>query len=106
MNVPRVLDNLYNYVAVGGLLIFEDRAYDGKWAKYDESGGPRCRERPAGGKQCHRQPFWDVMHPVNIKRVVLEHLMAQFEPLFTKSFIRPTQTGTDEMIHFIGRRRA
>ena len=85
----RVLQNLHESVRPGGgLLIFSERWYDFKWSKYE--------------KEQHPIPFWDIMHPINIKRAVVEALLSQYEPLYRRDFFYEGSYPTDEGVYFIG----
>lgn len=82
-----VLENLHAAVKGGtGLLVFSERWYDTKWRKYE----------------LDRAPFWDIMHPINIKRAVIETLLAQYTPLYRRDFHYEGDYPTDEGVYFIG----
>ena len=85
----RVLQNLHESVRPGGgLLIFSERWYDAKWSKYEQERQP--------------VPFWDIMHPINIKRAVVEALLSHYEPLHRHDFFYEGSYPTDEGVYFIG----
>ena len=83
----RVLENLHAAVkASSGLLIFSERWYDTKWTKYERD----------------RAPFWDVMHPINIKRALIDALLKNYKPLYRRDFFYEGNYPTDEGVYFIG----
>ena len=85
----RVLQTLHESVRpAGGLLIFKERCYDHKWSKY--------------GKEQQPVPFWDIMHPVNVKRAVIEALLSLYKPLYRRDFFYEKSYPTDEGVYFIG----
>jgi SAM-dependent methyltransferase len=81
-----VLENLHHAVKPNGILVFSERWYDTKWAQYEQS----------------RQPFWDVMHPINVKRAVIEALLSEYEPVYRRDFFYEGSYPTDEGVYFIG----
>jgi SAM-dependent methyltransferase len=83
----RVLRTLHESVRpAGGLLIFSERWYDHKWSQYEK--------QPV--------PFWDMMHPINVKRAVIEALLDLYEPLYRRDFFYEKSYPTDEGVYFIG----
>ena len=85
----QVLHNLHAAVRIGGVLVFSERWYDAKWLAYETSG----------------KPFWDVLHPVNVKRAVLDTLLDHYEPLYRRNFYYEGDYPTDEGVYFIGVKR-
>ena len=85
----RVLRNLHGAVRLGGTLILGERWYDRKWNAYHQE---------------HRQPFWDVMHPINVKRAIIEALLAHYTPRYRRDFFYEGDYPTDEGVYFIGTR--
>lgn len=82
-----VIENLHLAVRDrGGMLIFSERWYDTKWDRYESD----------------RAPFWDVMHPINVKRKVIDTLLAHYTPLFVRNFLFEGNYPTDEGVYFIG----
>jgi hypothetical protein len=49
-----------------------------------------------------RQAFWDVMHPINVKRAVIETLLSGYKPLYRRNFYYEGDYPTDEGVYFIG----
>lgn len=85
-----VLENLHAAVKPGtGVLIFSERWYDAKWEKYDRE----------------RVPFWDVMHPINIKRTLIEALLSHYTPIYRRNFFYEGDYPTDEGVYFIGTKK-
>jgi SAM-dependent methyltransferase len=83
----RVLENLHSAVKAGtGLLIFSERWYDTKWTKYERD----------------RVPFWDVMHPINVKKALIDKLLENYRPLYRRDFFYEGNYPTDEGVYFIG----
>jgi SAM-dependent methyltransferase len=83
----RVLENLHLAVkAGGGVLIFSERWYDAKWTKYE----------------VERVPFWDVMHPINVKKALINKLLENYKPLYRRDFFYEGSYPTDEGVYFIG----
>ena len=82
----RVLDNLHAAVRPGGVLVFSERWYDAKWARYEAT----------------REPFWDAMHPINAKRSVIELLLSRYAPLHRRDFSREGDYPEDEGVYFVG----
>lgn len=69
-----------------GMLIFSERWYDTKWDRYE----------------ANPVPFWDVMHPINVKKKVIDTLLARYTPLYKKNFYYEGNYISDEGIYFIG----
>ena len=67
----RVLQNMHNALRVGGRLIFSERTYDELWSQMWASE--------------HRLPFWDVGHPISLRRATTEMLLALYTPLYRVS---------------------
>jgi SAM-dependent methyltransferase len=83
----RVLENLHTAVKAGtGCLIFSERWYDTKWNRYEKD----------------RIPFWDVMHPINIKKAMINKLLENYRPLYRRDFFYEGDYPTDEGVYFIG----
>lgn len=85
-----VLENLHHAVKPGGVLVFSERWYDTKWTRYQQS----------------KVPFWDVMHPINVMRVVVETLLSRYTPLYRRNFYYEGDYPTDEGVYFIGVKHA
>ena len=93
-DVLRVLQVAYNALRVGGILVFADRVFDGRWDAYGE--------RTEGG-----EAFWDVGHPCSIKETMVDQFLSGFEEMHMKRFSKPSsQRGQppDEQVYFIGRK--
>ena len=83
----RVLENLHSAVkGGGGILIFSERWYDAKWTRYEVD----------------RVPFWDVMHPINVKKALISRLLENYRPLYRRDFFYEGNYPTDEGVYFIG----
>ena len=63
----RVLQNMHDALKPGGLLIFSERSYDQHWASLWESK--------------EKLPFWDVGHPISLRRATFDMLLAHYTPL-------------------------
>ena len=86
----RVLENLHLAVKAGsGLLIFSERWYDKKWTQYEMD----------------RVPFWDVMHPINVKKALISKLLENYTPLYRRDFFYEGNYPTDEGVYFIGMKK-
>lgn len=85
-----VLENLHHAVKPKGILVFSERWYDTKWAQYEQT----------------KQPFWDVMHPINVKRKVIESLLSGYDALYRRDFFYEGNYPTDEGVYFIGVKKA
>lgn len=85
----KVLENMHTAVKPGGTLIFSERWYDTKWVKYEDN----------------KQAFWDVMHPINVKRAIIESILSCYVPLYRRDFYYAGDYPTDEGVYFIGTRR-
>jgi 2-polyprenyl-3-methyl-5-hydroxy-6-metoxy-1,4-benzoquinol methylase len=81
----KVLENLYDLLKPGGLFIFSERWYDKKWDQYNGN-----------------NPFWDALHPINTKKLVIDQLLKQYKPLFRRDFYYEGDYPTDEGTYFIG----
>lgn len=81
-----VLENLHAAVRPGGVLVFSERWYDTKWTQYLQT----------------KHAFWDVMHPINVKRVIVETLLSGYRPLYRRDFYYEGDYPTDEGVYFIG----
>ena len=81
-----VLENLHSAVRPGGVLVFSERWYDTKWTHYLQT----------------KHAFWDVMHPINVKRVIVETLLSRYRPLYRRDFYYEGDYPTDEGVYFIG----
>lgn len=66
---------------MGGRLIFSERLYDEHWAALWASS--------------HRLPFWDVGHPISLRRATTEMLLSLYEPLYRR-------ISTEDGDYFIG----
>ena len=86
----RVLENLHAAVRPRGVLVLSERWYDTKWARYEKEG----------------KPFWDILHPINIKRSVIEYLLSRYEPLYRRDFSYEGNYLTDEGVYFIGSKKS
>lgn len=83
----RVLHNLHNAVKKEtGVLIFSERWYDTKWSQYERN----------------QIPFWDVMHPINIKKTVVDTLLQHYKPIHRRDFFYSGNYPEDEGVYFIG----
>ena len=103
-DVTKTLQAAYNAIRPGGLLVFSDRVFDGRWDGYR-----------AGG-----EAFWDVGHPCAVKQTVIDHFLASFEEVHAQMYtqegrLAPGQSKRkrarvqppsrrDEQIYFIGRK--
>jgi len=85
-----VLENLHRSVKTGGILIFSERWYDIKWDGYTLT----------------QRAFWDVMHPINVKRSVIETLLSNYKTVFRRNFFYEGDYPTDEGVYFIGVKKA
>jgi SAM-dependent methyltransferase len=91
INAIQVLQNMHNAVIPGGLLIFSERWYDTKWDRYDTG---------------EWKPFWDVGHPISIKKQVITHLLRFYEPIYEQGFhFEDPFFNDDEGVYFIGRKK-
>jgi SAM-dependent methyltransferase len=86
MDAYQVLQNLYNSVRRGGILIFSERWYDAKFEAVKQK----------------KQPFWDLGHPVNIRKAVVEMMLKEFKVLSRNDFYYNQHYPTDEGTYFIG----
>ncbi len=85
-NALTVLENLHRAVKSNGLLVFSERWYDTKWAQFEQS----------------KHVFWDVMHPINVKMLIIDKLLSEYNPLYRKNFYYEGSYPTDEGVYFIG----
>ena len=98
-NALHVLQNMHNALRRGGILVFSERWYDRKWHEYYRAlAAPHNVTAPS-------KPFWDVGHPINIKRAVVDSLLHQYTPLFERTFSLEGDYPNDEGVYFIGRRK-
>jgi SAM-dependent methyltransferase len=67
----RVLQNMHDALKPGGRLIFSERSYDQHWANL--------------WKSKERLPFWDVGHPISLRRATFDMLLAHYTPLYELS---------------------
>lgn len=107
-DVFRVLQTAFNALRVGGLLVFADRVFDGRWDAYVEATRKRGTP-PAAGKESEggADIFWDVGHPCTPKQLVLDHFLSGFEELYLKRFTKPSSRPghpADDQLYFIGRK--
>jgi SAM-dependent methyltransferase len=85
-DVIKVLENLHAAIKVGGILVFGERWYDTKWNIFEKD----------------RKPFWDILHPINVKRKIIESLLSQYTPILRKDFYYEGDYPSDEGVYFIG----
>jgi len=70
MDAYLVLQNFFNSCKKGGIIIFSERWYDDKFNKLKQK----------------KSPFWDLGHPVNVKKQLLEIMLTQFTPIYRNDF--------------------
>ena len=95
-DVAKVLQAAYNGLRPGGLLVFADRVFDGRWDLYHQASG--------GGGGAGGKPFWDVCHPCAVKQPMLDHFLSGFEELFSSRYTKGDGLARDEQLYFIGRK--
>jgi SAM-dependent methyltransferase len=97
-DVLQTLQAAANALRPGGLLIFADRVFDGRWEELTRA---EAHGRPL-------EPFWDVGHPCSVKQVVVDHFLSGFNVLHSRRFSKPARhkgRAADEQLYFIGRKR-
>jgi len=86
MDAYLVLQNYFNSVKKGGIIIFSERWYDFKFDILKQN----------------KQAFWDLGHPVNVKKYLIEIMLNQFETIYRNDFARNQLYPTDDGTYFIG----
>ena len=90
-----VLQNMHNAVRRGGILVFNERTYDNKWDMFWKGAGNITT-------RSKNPPFWDVAHPINLRRAVIDVLLQYYTPLYLRRFSMEDDYPADEGIYFIG----